>query len=736
MLTMKPELVVPAGNLDALRAAVCNGADAIYLGGKKFNARIHARNFSLEELGQAIRYAHNQNVKVYVTVNTLIADRELCELDDYLTNLQHLETDAVIIQDLGVLKLCEDLHPGLRVHVSTQATVCSAASIKFWVAHGAQRVTLAREFSLEEIQKIKGVSGIEIEVFIHGALCFSFSGQCFLSSFLGERSANRGRCASPCRLPYTIVTRNGIPLRTSGPYLLSMKDLNLSEDIGKLVSAGVNALKIEGRMKIPEYIAVVTGIYRKIIDDDYRQPTQKEKRDLEAIFNRGFTKGFLYNYLSYEAMNCERPGNYGIEVGIVKGYNVFSKTTSILLSEDTKVGDGLEFQTSSGSKGLIVTKMFVDGRRTSEAQAKCTADIFLPFQPLPNSHVRKTRDSTMHKQARSTFFYLDEIPSINQPELHFSRQRGYERLSSILLVSKNERIHMKPKICAEVTGLESLRVAIKAGVDEIYFDGFSESAQLLNFDIYRQALDIANERQVPIAIVLPKFIRDDEFLKNLILKLKNTGVDALLVGDVGALELTRQLGLKTYLDSSLNVFNRLARNILFNYARRITLSQELNFSQIARIAGGAPGEVECIIQGPFTLMLSEYCPASNALHCTDKMICRKTCLETGFFIKDQRDFLYPIKCDEISRTHIISSDDICLIEYVPELIAAGIDVIRIRCHFSSLNTITEMIKYYKMALSINNSNCSDREILTSLKEKILKISKRKAREGKLVTGVE
>lgn len=731
---------MPAGDFDALRAAVSNGADAVYLGGKRFNARIHAKNFGLDELGSVIRYAHNRNVKVYVTVNTLVADRELCDLDDYLTNLHSLEADAVIVQDLGVLKLCRDLHPDLRVHASTQATISSSAGVKIWAEHGAKRVILARELSLEQIRRIKSDCGVEVEVFVHGALCFSYSGQCLLSGFIGGRSANRGRCASPCRLPYSIVTGNGIPLRTDGSHLLSMKDLNLSEDVGKLASAGVDALKIEGRMKIPEYVAVVTGTYRSILDGDYREPMPAEKRDLEAIFSREFTKGCIYIYPGSEAINRERPGNYGVEVGVVTGYNAPSKTASILLSEDTRVGDGLEFQTSSGREGLIVKKMLVNGKSCSEARAKTVAEIVLPFQPQPNSQVRKSRDSALHERARATFAHPDGVTAIKPAGLHSSKQRGYERLSSILQASKKkeegeERTRSVLKICAEVTTLQTLKAAIDAGADEVYFGGFPESAQQLDLKNYRQALEIAQEGKVPLTFVLPKVTGNDERLKEWILKLQNAGADTFLVGDIGALEAAREIGVKTYLDSSLNVFNRLTRNLLFGYADRITVSQELHLSQISRIAGGAPGEIECVVHGPITLMLSRYCPASNAVNRGDKTSCREACSKKGFLLRDQNEHAYPLKCDEVSNTHVISSSDICLIEYTQDLKAAGVDVLRIRCNLYAPNLVAELVKAYKTALTIDKNKQYD-ATLSSLKKRILTLSERELSEGKLMTGVE
>ncbi|MFC1755179.1 peptidase U32 family protein [Thermoproteota archaeon] len=733
---MKPELVVPAGDFNSLKAAVCNDADAVYLGGKKFNARIHARNFGLDELQYAIPYAHDHNVKIYVAVNTLIADRELSDIDEYLTNLDRLEVDAVILQDLGALKLCKDLHSGLKIHASTQSTVFNSTSVKFWENHGANRVILARELSINEIQKIKSENNIELEVFIHGALCFSFSGQCLLSSFIGERSANRGRCASPCRLPYSIITNKGIPIKTDGPHLLSMKDLNLSEDIGKLVLAGVDALKIEGRMKTPEYVAVVTEIYRKIIDDNYRQPTQSEKRDLEKIFNREFTKGGLYNSQGYEAINQKRPINNGIEIGVVTGYDISLNTVKILLSDEIQVGDGLEFQTSSGRQGFIITNMFVDGQNCNIVNSKSIVEILLLFQPLDNSIVRKTRDIALYDHARKTFSQAKNILSTNNSDLHFIHQKGYERLSSILLTPGKKQEPIIPKICVELDSLESLKESIRAGVDEIYFGGSFKSSIKLDIDNYQEALDAAKENNVPITIMLPRVMRENEFLKKLVLSLNKVGATSFLVSDIGALELVRQLGFKTYLDSSLNVFNRITRNLLFNYAKRITLSTELHISQIARISGGAPGEIELIAHGPITLMLSEYCPISNVLNHKDKSTCKNNCNENGFFLKDHQDLLYTIKCDEISNTHIISPNDLCLIEHLPKLRTLGVDIFRITSHFYSPKVTTELIKLYKKALFINIDDIENKETLTSLKEKILKISKRKFSEGKLMTGVE
>ncbi len=733
-MKMKPELVAPAGDFDSLKAAVHNGADAVYLGGQKFNARIHAKNFGDEELRRAVRYAHDHGVKVYVTVNTLVADRELCELHDYLTFLHHLEADAVIVQDIGVLKLCRELHSGLRVHGSTQMTIHNAAGVKFLAEQGVKRVTLARELSLSEIRRIKEeCSGVEVEVFAHGTLCFSYSGQCLMSSFFGGRSANRGRCASPCRLPYSIVGKDGTSIPARGPFLLSMRDLNLSDDVSALVSAQVDALKIEGRMKTPEYVAVVTGIYRRIIDEE-RRPTPVEKKDLEAIFNRGFTKGYLYSHPGSEAISCERPGNYGVDVGVVTRYEADTGTASILLTDCVRARDGLEFETSSGSRGLVVTKLSVKGRNFSDASAGCVADVFLPFQPLVNTRVRKSRDSDLHRRAESTFTQPDQVASAGNGRIFVGGSKGYEQLSALLITPRSGRIRKAHKICVEVSTLTSLSEAVQAGVDEVYFGGFLGAGRPPSLDDYIQALDVARGSGVPLAIAPPRIVRDGGHWGDWVRRLVDLGADAFLVGDVGMLETARQLGVKVYLDSSFNVFNRLARNLLFNYASRITLSQELHPQQIARIAGGSAGEVEFIVHGHVTLMVSEQCPVSNVLTGGDKTSCRKICYGNEFFLKDRKGALLPVKCDEASCAHILYSRDLCLIDFIPELKAAGVDVFRIRGQ-NYPDMIGELVRSYRAALSVSNDDAEGREGLIALKEKLRSGSGREFSRGRL-RGVE
>ncbi|MDP2841265.1 MAG: peptidase U32 family protein, partial [Candidatus Methanoperedens sp.] len=322
----KPELLAPVGSKEALIAAIDNGADAVYFGGKLFSARQYASNFTKEELEWAIDYAHVRGVKAYVTVNTLIKDSELEEACEYLQYLCNAGADAVIVQDLGVLRLLREQLPELPVHVSTQMTIHTVEGVKFLEEMGVKRVVLARELSLDEIKRIKSQTSMEIETFIHGALCFSYSGQCLLSSMIGGRSGNRGHCAQPCRKKYGM---NGIE-----GYLLSPKDLNMSEHIPALVEAGIDSFKIEGRMKRHEYVAGVVRIYRKLIERYFEAPEiffilESEKYMLLQLFNRGFTTGYFFGNPGSELMSRKYPYNLGTELGTVSGYDSRKKLLSL-----------------------------------------------------------------------------------------------------------------------------------------------------------------------------------------------------------------------------------------------------------------------------------------------------------------------------------------------------------------------------------------------------------------------
>ncbi|MCL2357142.1 MAG: U32 family peptidase [Defluviitaleaceae bacterium] len=292
-----PELLVPAGDLTRLKFAIAYGADAVYIGGKTLSMRAKAKNFSREDMAEGVRYAHERGKKVYVAANICAKNADFGELDDYFFFLKNINADAVLISDVGVFSRAQKI--GLDVHVSTQANVTNFAAAEFWRDMGAKRVVLARELSLAEIAEISArVQGIELEVFAHGAMCMAYSGRCLISNFLNSRDANRGECTQPCRYEYDLIERrSGEILHVSqndcGTFIFNSKDLCMAEHVSELVAAGVDCLKIEGRMKTEYYVGAVTKIYRAALDDRAADPAQLA-RELEKIGNRGYTTGFFF----------------------------------------------------------------------------------------------------------------------------------------------------------------------------------------------------------------------------------------------------------------------------------------------------------------------------------------------------------------------------------------------------------------------------------------------------------
>lgn len=355
---MRPEVLAPAGSMDALRAAVQAGADAVYLGGSQFGARAYADNFTEASLIEAIEYAHIYGVKVYLTVNTLFRNEELLQLYDYLAPFYEAGLDAVIVQDFGAMKKIAEWFPKLPIHASTQMTVTTPYAYELLQRYGVTRVVPARELSMEEIAALKQGGHVpEVEVFVQGALCYCYSGQCLMSSFLGGRSGNRGRCAQPCRLPYEVSSLDGETIRTKGSYLLSPKDLCGLEAVPDLIEAGVDSFKIEGRMKKPEYVAATTRGYRKIVDACMNGTYSKKlvesvRKEMAEIFNRGgFTNGYYNKNNGEDMMSVNTPGHCGVAVG--KVMDVQKNQAKISLIQSVHAGDILVI--GNGDRAMTLT---------------------------------------------------------------------------------------------------------------------------------------------------------------------------------------------------------------------------------------------------------------------------------------------------------------------------------------------------------------------------------------------
>lgn len=400
------ELLAPAGNWESFMAAVKNGADAVYMGGEHYSARQSAQNFTIDEIHKAVDYAHIRDKKVYLTVNTLIDNKEFPDLLEYIYNLQKIGVDALIVQDLGLMGILTRVFPDLRLHASTQMTVHNQAGVAFLRKEGIKRVVLAREMSLTDLEIIgKEIDDIEIEVFVHGAICYCYSGQCLFSSMAGGRSGNRGRCAQPCRLPYELYSKNTkrkIELHNKGRYLLSPADLCLIEYLPELKRAGVTSLKIEGRMKRPEYVAVVSRAYREALDilktDPGFRPEQEVKNRMLKIFNRNFSTGhFLPVYQDFLSSN--RPNNRGVYAGRVIEQKQ-DMTCSIKLADSVSLGDGLVIWVGKG-KGPVLTvkEIYVNGKKVKEASKGEVICLKLDSKVYPHDRVFKTHDERIVSSA-------------------------------------------------------------------------------------------------------------------------------------------------------------------------------------------------------------------------------------------------------------------------------------------------------------------------------------------------
>jgi putative protease len=383
------ELLAPAGDFDSLRAAVLNGADAVYLGGKEFSARQSAENFDRDEIIQAVRFCHSYKVKIFVTMNTLYNNEELSLAMEYAAFLYEIGVDALIVQDLGFIKLLKAQLPQFELHGSTQMSVHNLDGVNFLYNMGIKRMVLARELTLQEIHHIVKNTQAEIEVFVHGALCISFSGQCLMSSIIGGRSGNRGRCAQPCRQEYKFSEGRKA-------HLLSPKDLSTLEFIDEIVKTGVASLKIEGRMKKPEYVAGVVSSYKKALAG------KLNKNDVDKVtqlFNRGgFTSYNLHEKKGSAMMSYNRPKNWGTYLG--KIVEAKEKYASIKLEKPLSVGDGIE--NFDRGNGALVSKLWLKKREATKAFERDIVEIYLEGAKI-GDNIYKSLDIEITRAAEESY---------------------------------------------------------------------------------------------------------------------------------------------------------------------------------------------------------------------------------------------------------------------------------------------------------------------------------------------
>lgn len=494
----KIELLAPAGNFEALVAAVQNGADAVYFGGKNYGARAFANNFDCENIKRAIEYAHIRDVKTYITVNTLLFDSELEECLNYIQFLYENDADAVIVQDIGIASAIHKLFPKFEMHASTQMSISNLQDALFYKSMGFQRLVLARENSIEEIRLIKEQANIEIESFVHGSLCVSYSGKCLFSYVNGGRSANRGQCAQPCRQKYDIVQKNNL---VDSRYYFSMKDLSTIGHLKTIIENGTDSLKIEGRMKRHEYVSTVVKSYREALDalyDNIHLDTEELEKKMANVFNREFTKGFILNAETKKVVNTKTPNNIGTHLGKVIGVNKKTKKIEIKLDEPLSVGDGISLGEHVGrilknnqvvqdaKKGDWITLDFIGNAKIGDEVRKTSDKSILDYAKFIQSKELKKSPLKFHLEACLN----------THPKLQIEDDRGniseYADQSAIIEKAEKSMVS-KAEIKAQLSKLESTPYYL----DEINFQMdqniFIKKSTLNN--LRRNGIEILNEKR-------------------------------------------------------------------------------------------------------------------------------------------------------------------------------------------------------------------------------------------------
>ncbi len=650
------ELLSPAGTKEAFYAAISNGADAIYLGLDKFNARAYAENFNLDNLKEYVDFAHLRNVKIYVTMNTVLYDYELLEAYRTVDKLAEIGVDALIVQDLALFNYITSTYKSIEAHASTQMGIDDVNGAKIVKELGGTRVVVARETPIKVIRDIKKQTNIEVEAFIHGALCVAYSGNCLMSSMIGDRSGNRGRCAGCCRQVYSLIdNKNNNVIKTG--YLLSMKDLNLSDEIKNMNF--VDSLKIEGRMKELEYVASVTRSYRKILDND-----DFNKKDLEKVFNRTYTKGFIFGETSENITNIERPNNYGYEIGKIVKIN--KNKIRIKLTDELNKGDQIRIESKNPFEEISVpiTRQFDASFNVVDKNNKI-AIIYTDKKVFLGARIFKTKDINFYKEINETLKAKEykklEICMAFEAKLNkepllmieYSGIKSYAK-SKILVTNAISSPTSKTNIINQLNKLNDTPYEIKdikINIDENIFIPLKEINELrrkaiesLNEIRLNHKVSLKNKREIlpldaPIsAPYLTVEVNNEEqynvakelgiehiYFKNIVRRNNEHYVDEtneILVGGLGALSYYKNKNVNLVTDYSLNVTNYETAAILSSLgANRITLSLEINKEKINTLitnynnAYHKNPNLELIIYGSSILMHTKYCPLKRLGMC-------------------------------------------------------------------------------------------------------------------------
>ena len=647
---MNFEILAPAGSMESLIAGVRSGANAVYLGGKAFNARRNAGNFDNDELCSAVKYCHARGVKVYLTLNILISDDEWELAYDTVKSALEAGVDAFIVQDIGVAKMIRDHFPTARLHGSTQMSIMSPSGAKFAEKMGFSRIVLPREMSLDEIREIRESTDLELEMFVHGALCMCVSGQCYLSSVIGSRSGNRGLCAQPCRLPFSAKN-------DKNDYALSLKDLSLVEHLGEL--EGITSLKIEGRMKRPEYVSASVSAIKKAINHTY---TDNDGILLRSVFSRsGFTDGYLTGKLGADMFGTRQKED------VVSAKNVLKEISHTYDNENPLLPIDLHFICKKDKPARLVASAL-------EKTVEITGDV--PEIAINKPMTVESLTDRLSKLGATQFYAenvsieLDEGLILPASKINDMRRRAVEKISL-----EDEKV-------ITALPLKRIKKIDKESKKPLLTASFRSADQIPNkhpFDIVFIPADSSLDDFVDnrAGVVLPRgmFGIENELKKTLV-KLKNAGVTKALCTNIGNYMLARELGFEVYGDFGLNVYNSQSANIIENPI----VSFELSLDKANRINAKNTG---IIVYGKIPLMLTRNCPVKSSIGCFE-------CGKKGR-LSDRKGYEFEVLCSKYPCVEILNTHPIYMLDRLNEVKA---DFLHFSFSTENVKDVENIIKLY------------------------------------------
>jgi len=747
------EILAPCGSLDALRAAIAAGAHAVYFGVGELNARAYAQNISVDELKDAVGLAHEHGVRAYVAVNTLMKQQEIVRAIELMDAAYEAGADGVIVQDIGLLVLSSARYPDMEIHASTQMTVHSTAGAELVAALGADRVILARELLHSEARRIAEEAGVDVELFVHGALCYCYSGQCLFSSFVGGRSANRGRCAQPCRRRYIVEVdgRRVSPSAIGGEHVLSTAELCLLDSLERVLECHPRALKIEGRMRRSEYVACVVDAYRRALSGE--DPSLLRGR-ISRVFHRGFTHGWL---LGEDVVFRRHPANVGLFIGRVD--EVGGGMVEFVPSEDIEVGDGIGVHTAHGIVGGRIRSLYVGGRKVKRARAGervripfagcgegdevyLTADVSLMrelsrMHPPPvevDVHVvarvgmpllvrvsdgvhvgvgesgyvveRGITSPTPHEQlrtiaarlggtpytARSVSVDADEGVFVPLGSLSEARRRACDELSTMRRQANRRTRPDRAMPMFRHMHPACERPILSVAVRDALCARMARDCGADVVYVPLHVLDEVTSMDVPLGVLTPVITKDDELeeLERAIVRLQGVQVCA---SNLGVVRVCAQHAVPFVAEESLNVFNPISCAVLAELgAVRVCASPELTLEEVQQLCASSPVPIEVKAHGYQRLMVSEHDFVGELI---ERGIAREG---QRVHLRDEAGYSFPV-VQEHGRTVIYNSIELCMLEHIHTLASCGARAIRLDLVLHTPEQVRDIVEAYRRALA-------------------------------------